>query len=501
MRAVSASAYRPFEVALGLFVSVFVSFVVVAASDISKTYLILMAMAAGGAAVAFLAGDIKRVLMTGFVVAIILDITKAIVTPDGKVAIPLNFYAADVFLLPLTVLWMWEKFVVRRERYVPPVGFWPSLAYVGWAWVCVIPCEDKKDGILAAMMFTKFFLAYLVVADTVRGGKAIHAVLTWLAIGLVLTLIMVSAQFATRSQLQLQGAKATSLGVNLTFNDAGGATAFRPAGFFHHPLALAKYLDFALPILAAILFLGAKRVGSRTWHLALALAVGAAGALIVTLSRAGWICGAVAILFFMVVGYFRGLVKAWHFAVLACAAVGGALVIGVVYPNFYIRIFAGDHRSTESRIAMIDQAWLIFKNHPITGVGPGHYNRATQIYVPQSFTRIGEGMKQKLQQGVVHNEYMSILAERGVPGFVLLWLVFFTFLRAFFRVKQWSDPTYMALALALTSGAVSHVVFYAFDKCYFDISLLLLWFNYGLFAAVLRANEANLNGGFSRGVV
>jgi O-antigen ligase len=70
---------------------------------------------------------------------------------------------------------------------------------------------------------------------------------------------------------------------------------------------------------------------------------------------------------------------------------------------------ADQYGSAAQRLEILKNAWHIFTDHPLLGVGIGCYNEANARYAP------------KLGRRDAHNTYLSLAAEMGVPGLVL-WL-------------------------------------------------------------------------------
>lgn len=83
----------------------------------------------------------------------------------------------------------------------------------------------------------------------------------------------------------------------------------------------------------------------------------------------------------------------------------------------------GDYPTlTSQRIFGIATAWAMFKDHPIAGVGPGAFKYHYLSYRKQ----FDEAHPQWYQQegpvvnfGEVHSDHLQILAETGLPGYVL----------------------------------------------------------------------------------
>ena len=70
---------------------------------------------------------------------------------------------------------------------------------------------------------------------------------------------------------------------------------------------------------------------------------------------------------------------------------------------------ADKYGSAAQRLAILENGWHIFMDHPLLGVGLGCYNQANARYAP------GLGRRD------AHNTYISLGAEMGIPG-LLLWL-------------------------------------------------------------------------------
>jgi O-antigen ligase len=168
-----------------------------------------------------------------------------------------------------------------------------------------------------------------------------------------------------------------------------------------------------------------------------------------------------------------------------------------IYPQLLLRLTAPDDRSTESRLILTDQALTIIQAHPWIGVGYGGYNRAAYEYIAPAFANVSREYQEALLQLVVHNHYLLVAAELGLPA-----MAFFTYLLACLVMQprpwaSWRDPTAFALAVGLSGGLVAQVLFLASDNFYADIRLFMIWLTAGTLqslclqrrAQALRAGE------------
>jgi O-antigen ligase len=86
-------------------------------------------------------------------------------------------------------------------------------------------------------------------------------------------------------------------------------------------------------------------------------------------------------------------------------------------------------RSHRARFVLWDVAVRIARDRPITGVGPGQYRRAFELYHPEKLDSEGTW-------GNAHNLYFHHLAERGVPGLLVLLGVLGAFMAGAWRAAR-----------------------------------------------------------------
>lgn len=472
-------------------------------ASMSGALLVLACLGLALCAAMVLTGRPLRTLLCGYVLAAPVAMSKALATGAGIYAPALELTVADLFLVAIVAVWAGDV-VLRGRRPVPApsteprdrsvartIGLPVVLLFFGWAWVSALHGGELSHGVLAALNLSKYLVAFLVVALLVRTADDLRWVLVAAAAGLALQVGMTALQFASGSMLVLPGIKTSSaatMGYNMSY--AGGVSAFRPSGLLQHPVFLAGYLTVVLPVPAALVLVGPRRLGHRAWLLCMALAAGGAVALLLTLSRGGWIALAAALAFLALVGLRLRLVSRLQLVLaVALALVGGTATVAA-YPQIIHRITGSDQRSAESRLLMMEQAWSIIERNPVLGVGMQGYVDAARVHRPPSYAALPPDFRETLSSGVVHNAYMVFWAERGIVGLASALLLFGWFVRAFFRQRSWEDVVWQALALGLTAGVVGQLVMYFFDHGYLDSRPGVIWPTLGLLAAVLRLQPA-----------
>jgi O-antigen ligase len=474
------------EIGLSVLAALAFTTTMVVVSDASLTWLLLILAGLCCLVGLFWTRDVDLFLlfMSSFTVGI--ELSKALVVSGGVYAPGFSLYLSDLFLIPLIVKWAFQTLIA--ERRLPSVtrvqGY--SLLFLAWVWFTAARSEDVLAGVLASITFTKFVLTYFMLADMLRKPGLIKVVLLGFAAGLVLQILYAAAQVATGSPLEIQGGKTAKVGVNLVFDVAGGVHAFRPSGFLQHPNIFADYLTKMLPPAFALVFLCRRQLG-RAWLPAMALAFGGSIALVLTLSRGGWIAFAVAVTFMIAFSLRKGLVETRHVvAALSGTLVFVVLAVAIAFPAAYLRITESDSRSSEGRWAMMEQALLIVQRNPVAGVGFGGYNRAAQNNVPESFGNLGPQFQKSLLEGVVHNKYLLVASEHGLVGLALFCWVIWSHFRLISSVRTWRSRAEFALALGITAAIAGQVIFFLLDHFYLDVRIQVMWILFGVLYALIQ---------------
>ena len=226
-----------------------------------------------------------------------------------------------------------------------------------------------------------------------------------------------------------------------------------------------------LGILVIVLSQRRKTVGSLLW-LVLPLAV------LATMTRAVWISFAVSTI---VLGF--RLVERRMQAVCALLAVVGLMVgLAIGFSDHSLKATlwdrTGERGPVEARLAVYDAGWEMFRERPFTGWAP------VGMYV--ELARRMEGYH--LRTFYVHNTYLALLVEFGVPGLALFGILFFNLFRLSWRHLS-DEPGPVASLRKVWPIILSVYLFNAFfvDMAYqFVIGLLFT------VAGILCASEESI---------
>ncbi len=114
-------------------------------------------------------------------------------------------------------------------------------------------------------------------------------------------------------------------------------------------------------------------------------------------------------------------------------------------------------------------AGRMFRDHPFLGVGPGGYRRAFASYFQGK-------LDNETDWGSAHNQYLHVLAERGLLGGVLLGALYgVLWLRAAGAARRRTDARSLWAAAAATALLIMSVTETAFQSEQFASIFLLVW--------------------------
>jgi O-antigen ligase len=328
----------------------------------------------------------------------------------------------------------------RRARELGPVTL-PLAAFIAWTGLTVLWTGDERQ---AAIALGAFILPFGLLAVAMSRLPWRGRWLTWMWGALVATALAYAAiglyQWATRE---------------VFWNPkviVGNAYApfFRVNSVFWDPSIYGRYLTVGiLTALAGILLRGVR--GAKVVGLVVVIWAMWAG-LVLSFSQTSFVA--------LSAGVTAGAIVVWGRQALL-AAVAVALLVGVgtfALPQVRDRVLdqgrSGVDKVTSGRANLVGQGIRIAIAHPVGGVGVGSFRQA---YADRVALPTGQ-----LKRAASHTTPVTVAAETGVPGLLLLlWLVFAA-LRASLSGLGNGFTSRVALAVGLTLLAISvHSLFYS----------------------------------------
>jgi O-antigen ligase len=190
----------------------------------------------------------------------------------------------------------------------------------------------------------------------------------------------------------------------------------RASGTYINPDHFAGFLELVLPLPLAFLLSG--RVGVTTRVLLVYGTLAIMGGIAVTFSRGGWVASTAGIA--MVLGFLLCHRNHRLRAALVLVVLIGAGYVGVQIlshsPAYMRRVAKVDESGPavmdwETRLEMWKAAAQMGRDHPLWGVGPGHFDVVFQNYRPQPFQR---------RPDHAHCDYVELFADWGLVGGIIV---------------------------------------------------------------------------------
>lgn len=365
--------------------------------------------------------------------------------------------AVDLFLIGL-ILFQWRD-RMRGVAAPPMTGAalcWGAMILLGLLDALIGPYRQLALA-EAVQMAKSLALFLLLLGELTRVRRFLH-LFAALACGLLIQAGIGIAQYARRGDVGLQWlgeATMTTLDYanKATYMD-GGAT-FRIGGLLGHPNLLAGFIAMVAPMLLAMLMTRLKLV----WKIAIGAVLAAAlVALLLTLSRSGWLAFALTVP--IVVGL---MLRDRRSRQRALAGIVVGMAVGLVAamataPAILRRFTQSDPGAVDFRWEWMGVAWSMICDHPLLGVGLNSFVQ----HLPGR-TDYGGALALTRQFGtnwpVVHDIYLLIWAEQGTIGFACFVLLLVGLVRTGWRnAARCADPWLHALNVGALAGLCANMV-------------------------------------------
>lgn len=395
--------------------------------------------------------------------------------------------AFSMLLLPVTGFML----LVSSRRFSIPVAY----ALLLFAWIIInfisaFSSTNLKIAITEAGFFAGCAVFSLRASEYHRRERLFSATAIIISLVVIISAIYGFLQYTGRDILNLESPDI-------------------PVSFFGNPNFAAQYLVAALPLLAAfcwsgpfrILFISSFCVG--TIHLFLLK------------SRGGIIAGAAGFLFFIIAFMWmkRKSVEIPGFRLIRLNSkniiilvIGMILLFGTylyldqgeTVTDLYSSFSAGPE-TNRYRLLAWKSGLEMAMDHPLIGVGPGHYRFYHPFYSTGEFWRL-KGVFGRIRHIRAHNDYLNILAETGIMGFAafvaIISYLFVRIIRAA-RISSSEEPGFRRKLwiCGLGGGIFATLVQSLVDfNLYNTSSGFLFWIMAGFLAALTGSGISSTNG-------
>lgn len=395
----------------------------------------------------------------------------------------------DVFMAPLIYFILRDlKRNYRKDlRFSRAAFFWCGMIFLGVLTLVFGPY--RTSAAQEALQMGKNFLVFLVIINEVVRVKQFKQVFYALMLGVLLQSSIGIMQFLAGTDLGLQVfGEATLEDVldNAIGTYENQEAVFRIGALIGHPNLLVAYLAILLPIGIAQLFSKISTI-NKSW-ITFTLALGGA-ALVLTLSRMGWIAFAVAFVVLLCLTMYHP--KIGPRMLVVC--IPPMLLLGLAGSGPIVkRLTRSDSGAVDFRYEWMGVAWNIVKDNPVLGVGLNSF-----VFIQAPYTRYGgpTSMTEKFGENwpVVHNIYLLIWSEQGTIGLFLFMGLYVYLLLIGIRNLKYPEQEFLFL---LNCGCICGILALMIDGMgSFFIRLphcgRLFWIVAGLILAIHYWHQAN----------
>ena len=330
----------------------------------------------------------------------------------------------------------------RRVRELGPIA-WPLALFVGWEGLTFLWTKDVRQGAIELLFFVlPFGLLALAIARLPWSRTWVFALYVQFALmGLVFAVIGI-VQYETR---------------NIFWNPKVRVdNAYAPSGWFYRVNSVfydpSIYGRFLVLAILASLVLVLRRRGDPLWAVAAALTIGITWAgLLPSFSQSSFAA--------LLIGVTLCAVFVWrrYSLFLVAAMVAVIVAAGFASPQIRHRLEGKGSSSlsnvTSGRSKLASRGIKLVVHHPVLGVGVGGFKRA--------YADLAHLRGKDPRAAASHTTPITVAAETGVPGLLLLLALVVAALGvAFRRIGDGFDGNArLVFGLALTAILV-HSLFY-----------------------------------------
>ena len=365
--------------------------------------------------------------------------------------------AVDPFILVLCFYQLRERIKGLRSAYPIPPALWLWVGMIALGVGTVVFGHLRSLAILEIVRMSKLLLMSVVLINEIVTQRQFKAAIVTLLLGVILEAGIALAQNLMGHQLGLSflgEARQKDVEILGMTSLESGEFVYRAGGLLGHANLFAAYLALFLGIAIALVLTSSSHLLKAISFIALALGT---PALVLTLSRAGWIDFTAAFAIAVALGAWNAISRR-RYVFSRVAVVVGVTIVGIAMSPIIIkRISDADPTSVEYRLKWIRIARDMVEDHPLFGVGLNAYVFTQlpygQFKTPEDMTNFYGA-----NWPVVHNNWLIVWSEQGTVG-MILWIAFhIAVILAAARNLRIRDPVLHAIGVGLLAGFVAIMV-------------------------------------------
>jgi O-antigen ligase len=340
----------------------------------------------------------------------------------------------DLPIALLAVMWL-----VDLRLGVKPLPRWSGtdsllVCLLGVSLLSLYSTDEYSLLAFEVFRYLKYFLVYWILRTYLDKPIYFWGVIA-INIGLLAIQGMVSLlQYFFFFQFPIPVGGVASADVDLVDNEI----IQRVTGILGHCNTFAAYLSVVCSLCLIVVFARLRGI----YKLAvMPFLVAGLLSLVLTFSRNGWLVFA---LDSIAIGGWALRSRRLAFGYVAALFSAVLLTVGVlaatgVLDTIMTRVFRAGDKGLDSRFDLAGVAWEMIQARPFTGIGLNSFEENMTLYDPNHIAHI-------IRQPV-HNAFLLVAAETGIPALLLLLGLLQSYIRASLRVLKRDDELHFALGL------------------------------------------------------
>lgn len=430
------------------------------ASDGGPKLVILVAGALGLVVVAAMSGNVRLFLLWGLILSVPFDLSYRLGPVYAKLGGETSFRidVSDMFWVPLFACLVHEVWTGKlRAVRIPKVTWvWIAIGLIGLSAVIMGPWRMTAAHEVVRMVKCTFI--FIVLCNEMRTPGRIMQVVLAIGVSIIIQSAAGITQFAIGSGFGLE--KLGEAEVVSADNVVKQHTVTRIGAFLIHPVIFGTFLATLLPFALGMSLIRCGRPRRLLFALAIVLGV---PALVLTLSRAGWLTFAITSTVLATLVMFRSRLRSKALIPLALAGVI-VVVVGVGFADTIMaRVLQSNTESQKGRDEWAQDARRMMVIHPLFGFGMNSYAFAAPPY-----TKLGErGAREFYEKArfgktkfvpVVHNGYLQWRVEVGLVGWALHLLIFAMLMHMAWKNMRVGDEQLFVVNAACFAAQIGYLV-------------------------------------------
>ncbi len=337
----------------------------------------------------------------------------------------------DLCLAGLYMLWIYRTNLFSNTRLRAGGLAMLGIVVIVWSVFSMSSAIALRASGVGIYFAVKSFLLYLYLVNNIRTKSDLLFVVNMLLFALLFQGWLGTMQKAMGRSLGLGFLGELQISMHKVDSRARGTLQF--------PNRYGAVLILLLP-----LAIGMAMFVRRSWYKLLLFATCGFSimGLFVSLSRSSWAGFLISMVIFVILLFRRGKLKPKFFFTIAAVMVAAAVIAGLNWDTIMYRFEHGADGRFRSR--MIDIAIPIIKDNVFLGVGLNNYQW-------HSFDQFNFWHP-------VHNEFLRLAAEIGVPGAVFFTALLLVFLKEAYKNSLVKDSFINAVGIGVFCGLIAFIV-------------------------------------------